>query len=170
MTSISVHLHIENTTLRAERQREGIAKAKRAGVHFGRTKALTREQADELRALGADAVLVTGEDDIPARARELTGRRFAVMPVSASLLHVAARALDEITRVIPMESVFTAEAMAMLAGWAGTDDHSINDELGITLRPLQQTLAETIRALHAAGAITARAAGNLARDGAGARP
>src|SRR2546421_47090 len=59
VTSISVHLHIENTTLRAERQREGIAKAKRAGVHFGRTKALTREQADELRALRAEGVTMT---------------------------------------------------------------------------------------------------------------
>ena len=44
------------TELRAERQREGIAKAKRAGVHFGRTKALTPEQAEELRALRADGV------------------------------------------------------------------------------------------------------------------
>ena len=35
---------------------EGIAKAKRAGVHFGRTKALTPEQAEELRALRAEGV------------------------------------------------------------------------------------------------------------------
>lgn len=39
------------TELRAERQREGIAKAKRSGVHFGRSKALTPAQAEELRAL-----------------------------------------------------------------------------------------------------------------------
>jgi DNA invertase Pin-like site-specific DNA recombinase len=44
------------TELRAERQREGIAKAKRAGVHFGRTRALTHEQAEELRTLRADGV------------------------------------------------------------------------------------------------------------------
>jgi DNA invertase Pin-like site-specific DNA recombinase len=44
------------TELRAERQREGIAKAKRAGVHFGRTKVLTLEQAEELRALRAEGV------------------------------------------------------------------------------------------------------------------
>ena len=46
------------TELRAERQREGIAKAKAHGVHFGRTKALTLEQAEELRALrGAGVTL-----------------------------------------------------------------------------------------------------------------
>jgi DNA invertase Pin-like site-specific DNA recombinase len=44
------------TELRAERQREGIAKAKRAGVHFGRTKALTSEQVEELRVLRTQGV------------------------------------------------------------------------------------------------------------------
>jgi DNA invertase Pin-like site-specific DNA recombinase len=44
------------TELRAERQREGIAKAKSAGVHFGRVKALTPAQAEELRALRAHGV------------------------------------------------------------------------------------------------------------------
>src|SRR5207253_8463114 len=44
------------TELRAERQREGIDKAQRAGVHFGRTKALTPAQVDELRALRAEGV------------------------------------------------------------------------------------------------------------------
>jgi len=38
------------TELRAERQREGIAKAKQAGGHFGRRKALTSEEAAALRA------------------------------------------------------------------------------------------------------------------------
>ena len=47
------------TELRAERQREGIDKAKRAGVHFGRTKALTPAQVDELRALRAEGVTLT---------------------------------------------------------------------------------------------------------------
>ena len=47
------------TELRAERQREGIAKAKRAGVHFGRTKALSADQAEELRALRAQGVTLT---------------------------------------------------------------------------------------------------------------
>ena len=47
------------TELRAERQREGIAKAKRAGTHFGRSKALIPEQADELRALRASGVKLT---------------------------------------------------------------------------------------------------------------
>jgi DNA invertase Pin-like site-specific DNA recombinase len=47
------------TELRAERQREGIAKAKRAGVHFGRTKVLTPDQAEELRTLRGQGVTLT---------------------------------------------------------------------------------------------------------------
>ena len=38
------------TELRAERQHEGSAKAKHAGVHFGRQKALTPAEATQLRA------------------------------------------------------------------------------------------------------------------------
>jgi len=44
------------TELRAERQREGIAKAKRNKVHFGRGKALTPAQAEELCMLRAEGV------------------------------------------------------------------------------------------------------------------
>jgi DNA invertase Pin-like site-specific DNA recombinase len=48
------------TELRAERQREGIDKARRAGVHFGRTRALTSAQTDELRSLRAQGVTLSG--------------------------------------------------------------------------------------------------------------
>jgi DNA invertase Pin-like site-specific DNA recombinase len=47
------------TELRTERQREGIAKAKWAGVYFGRTKALTGEQREALRTLRAEGVTLT---------------------------------------------------------------------------------------------------------------
>jgi DNA invertase Pin-like site-specific DNA recombinase len=53
MLSVIAQFEIE---LRAERQREGIAKAKRAGVHFGHTHALTAVQAEELRTLRGEGV------------------------------------------------------------------------------------------------------------------
>jgi DNA invertase Pin-like site-specific DNA recombinase len=53
MLSVIAQFELE---LRAERQREGIAKAQRAGVHFGRTKALTPAQAATLRAQRAAGV------------------------------------------------------------------------------------------------------------------
>lgn len=53
-----------------------IAMAKHKGV---RTINLVRraEQAEELRALGADVVLCTATDDVPARVKEVTGGRGA---------------------------------------------------------------------------------------------
>jgi DNA invertase Pin-like site-specific DNA recombinase len=53
MLSVIAQFELE---LRAERQREGIAKAKRAGVRFGRTKRLTPAQAATLRAQRAAGV------------------------------------------------------------------------------------------------------------------
>ena len=47
------------TELRAERQMDGITKAKARGVHFGRTKKVTSQQSAELRDRRAQAVLIT---------------------------------------------------------------------------------------------------------------
>ena len=46
------------TELRAERQMDGITKAKARGVHFGRTQKLTRQQSTELRDRRAQGVLI----------------------------------------------------------------------------------------------------------------
>lgn len=46
------------TELRAERQMDGITKAKARGVHFGRTQKLTRQQITELRDRRAQGVLI----------------------------------------------------------------------------------------------------------------
>jgi DNA invertase Pin-like site-specific DNA recombinase len=55
MLSIIAQFELE---LRAERQREGIAKAQERGVHFGRTKRLTPEEAAELRSIHAEGMSV----------------------------------------------------------------------------------------------------------------
>ncbi len=46
------------TKLRAERQMDGIQKAKERGVHFGRKKKLTLQQMDELRHRREQGVLI----------------------------------------------------------------------------------------------------------------
>jgi DNA invertase Pin-like site-specific DNA recombinase len=46
------------TELRAERQMDGIQKARARGVHLGRKKHLTRQQVTELRQRRADGALV----------------------------------------------------------------------------------------------------------------
>lgn len=46
------------TEIRAERQMDGIKKAKELGVHFGRKKKLTTKQVAELRKRRAEGVLI----------------------------------------------------------------------------------------------------------------
>jgi DNA invertase Pin-like site-specific DNA recombinase len=46
------------TELRAERQREGIQKAKARGVHFGRKRSLSVQQSNELRDRRSQGVLI----------------------------------------------------------------------------------------------------------------
>jgi DNA invertase Pin-like site-specific DNA recombinase len=46
------------TEIRAERQLDGIEKAKQRGVQFGRTKQLSKSQVQELRERRAQGVLI----------------------------------------------------------------------------------------------------------------
>jgi DNA invertase Pin-like site-specific DNA recombinase len=48
-----------DTELRAERQMDGIQKARARGVHLGRKKRLTRQPSAELRHQRAQGVLIT---------------------------------------------------------------------------------------------------------------
>jgi dihydroflavonol-4-reductase len=95
--------------------------------------------------------------------RELTGRRFPVVPVPGRALRATGRVVDVALRVLPVDSVITGEAMAVLTQWVPTEDRGL-DELGVRLRPVRETVADAIRGLHAAGRLTDRQVGRLARD------
>lgn len=95
--------------------------------------------------------------------RRLTGRRFPVVPVPGGALRATGRVVDLALRVLPVDSVVTAEAMAVLTQWVPTDDRDLA-ELGIRLRPVDETFADAIRGLHAAGRLTDRQVGHLAHD------
>jgi nucleoside-diphosphate-sugar epimerase len=94
----------------------------------------------------------------------VTGRRFPVLRVPGAFVRTMGRAMDAVTRVAPIESVFTEAGMTIHTRWPPSDDHLIADELGITLRPVEETLADTIRTLHAAGRLSARQAGRIALE------
>jgi nucleoside-diphosphate-sugar epimerase len=96
--------------------------------------------------------------------RELTGRRFPVLPVPGGAMRVTGRTLDALARVFPIDTVMTKEAMEHFTRWIGSDDEGIETELGITYRPLRTTIADTLRALYEAGVVTAKQVGRLAAD------
>ena len=96
--------------------------------------------------------------------RELTGRRFPVVPIPGAAMRGIGRLNDALGRVFPLDTVITKEAMEHFTRWVGSDDEAIAKELGITYRPLASTLADTLRALYTAGLVSAKQVGALATD------
>jgi nucleoside-diphosphate-sugar epimerase len=92
--------------------------------------------------------------------RNVTGRRFRVLPLPGAWWRGIGRGLDALRRVVPFETAFTAEAMEFSTQWVRTDDNFFED-LRVNLRDPRETFAHTIRAYFEAGLISARQAGPL---------
>jgi dihydroflavonol-4-reductase len=76
---------------------------------------------------------------------ETTGRpiRRLRLPVRAVL--GLGRAADAVARVLPVAPVFTYEAAVLLTTGLATDDSRTHEELGVTWRPLRETVAAAVR-------------------------
>ncbi|HWC33630.1 MAG TPA: SDR family NAD(P)-dependent oxidoreductase [Mycobacteriales bacterium] len=94
--------------------------------------------------------------------RQCTGRRLPAMHTPGGVYRGLGGILDGIRRVIPFNTVFTAEAMQLLTRAKDTDDTLVHDELGIGYRPAAETIEAAVRGLYLAGHITAKQAGRLA--------
>jgi hypothetical protein len=95
--------------------------------------------------------------------RRATGRRLIAPRAPGSVYRGLGRLTDGIRRVIPFDSVFTAEGMELLTLARDTDDSAVHDDLGVTYRDPMETLATSLRGLYTTGKLTARQAGALAR-------
>jgi len=93
--------------------------------------------------------------------RDLTGRRFPAVWSSAAGLRGLGRMVDRISRVVPIETIFTGEAMDMFTGWVPTEDQPTHDRLGVVWRDPHDTLEAAIRGLVDSGRITPAQAGRL---------
>lgn len=102
--------------------------------------------------------------ELAERYRELTGRRFPVIPTPPAALRALGKVMDAVTRVVPVDSVFTAEGMSIFTRWVPTDDHRVGEELGVAFRDPQQTMADALRGLYAAGRVRAKHVGRLATE------
>jgi dihydroflavonol-4-reductase len=94
--------------------------------------------------------------------RDVTGRRFPVLPIPGALFRGLGHVTDGLRRVVPFETVFTAEAMETLTLARPTDDSAVHEELGVDYRGPAETIEASLRALHAGGALGARHVGVLA--------
>lgn len=100
--------------------------------------------------------------EIGALIRQLTGRRFPVLPTPGAMFRGLGHVTDVIRRVVPFDTVFTAEAMAALTQVRPTDDSAVHQELGIVYRDAVETIEASLRALYAGGLLSAKHVGRLA--------
>lgn len=94
--------------------------------------------------------------------RQLTGRRFPVLPVPGAVFRGLGHVTDAVRRVVPFETVFTAEAMQTLTLARPTDDSAVRTDLGVTYRDPVETVETSLRALYAGGLLGAKHVGRLA--------
>jgi hypothetical protein len=90
--------------------------------------------------------------------RAVTGRRLPVLPVPGAVWRGVGRLVDFAARVVPIDPVFTHEAMVLSTRWEGTAD----DDLGIGYREPVQTFRAAVEGLVRTDRLSPRAAGAAA--------
>ena len=113
------------------------------------------------RRFMAGGALVS-QREIGAIRRNLTARRIPVLPTPGAVFRGLGRMTDQIRRVVPFDTVFTAEAMEILTLVRPSDDSAVHDVLGVAYRDPVETVEATLRGLYALGRLTDRQAGKLA--------
>jgi dihydroflavonol-4-reductase len=100
--------------------------------------------------------------DILRTLGELTGRRFPAIPVPKRLMLGVGSAADAVQRHTEARMPWSRESVWIVNWGARCDDARARAELGFEPRPIEETFAETVRWLVAAGHVTPRQAGRLA--------
>ncbi|MGI8332223.1 NAD-dependent epimerase/dehydratase family protein [Actinomadura scrupuli] len=92
----------------------------------------------------------------------LTGRRCRRVRVPGRLMLGLGSLLDAAKRIKSFDFPLTRDAAEMMTTLVRTDDRPMLDALGLTLRPVEQTLTDTLRWLVTAGHLAPGKAGRLA--------
>src|SRR4029453_2535502 len=82
---------------------------------------------------------------------EVAGRKVRRIPMSPRLLRGLGRANDQLMRVLPAGFAPAGEGMEYLTRWLPSDDTVALGVLGHPLRPIQETLHDTVQWLVEAG-------------------
>ncbi|WP_219942845.1 NAD-dependent epimerase/dehydratase family protein [Iamia sp. SCSIO 61187] len=100
--------------------------------------------------------------ELGALVDDITGVRAWRAPLPKPVLMAVATLLDGVRRVRPLSYPLTRDAAEIMTTMVATDDRATLDALGIELRPVRESLDETLRWLAEAGHLPARSAGRLA--------
>jgi dihydroflavonol-4-reductase len=96
---------------------------------------------------------------------QATGRELRKVRVPGSVLRGLGRVLDVVKRFRDVDLPITHEAMIFATQWPGADGSATTAATGIVDRPLEETLADTLRWLVATGRLRGEHVGKLALDG-----
>ena len=73
--------------------------------------------------------------EVGGMLRAVTGRRMPVLPLARRRVPDLGRVTDVVRKVVPFDTVFTAEAMDLLTLARPTDDSAVKNDLGVSYRP-----------------------------------
>jgi uncharacterized protein YbjT (DUF2867 family) len=94
---------------------------------------------------------------------EVTGRKVRTYRMPGGVLRGMAAAIDALKRVAPIDYPLTRDAADFMLTLVPTDDGPTLKDLDLTLRPVQDTVSDTLRWLSAEGHLDRRRIGRLAR-------
>ncbi|MEU8267593.1 NAD-dependent epimerase/dehydratase family protein [Sphaerisporangium sp. NPDC049002] len=94
---------------------------------------------------------------------EVTGGRCRRFPAPAPLLRAAGSMLDGIKKLKGIDYPLTRDAADIMVSMVPVDDTATLETLDVRLRPVQESVADTLRWLTEAGHLAPRRAGRLAR-------
>ena len=100
--------------------------------------------------------------ELVAEARRLTGRRLPAVPVSDRMAAAAGRAADAAQRVLSVRLPINSEGPRLMSNRAQADSSATERDLGVSFRPVQESVADTYRWLAESGHVSRRQAGALA--------
>jgi dihydroflavonol-4-reductase len=100
-------------------------------------------------------------DELGLVLERVTGRKLRQFPVPGWLLRGVGAGIDTVSKVLPLDTIFTGEAAMYATQWVYVDDRKVREELDLRYLPLEETLTDTIRWLAQAGHIDTYWAGRL---------
>ncbi len=90
-----------------------------------------------------------------ALLEDIVGRRIRTLRLPGALLRLLGSGVDLIGRFKTLDTPVTREGTEFATRWVICDDHKLREEIGLTYRPLRDTVTDTIIWLARAGHIDA---------------
>ena len=94
----------------------------------------------------------------------LTGRRLLPVPLLGITMRTLGRVMDAVQPIVGMDTPITHEAMVYATRWVNLDNRKAERDLGITFRPVEDSIREALLSLLERDKLATRLAGKLAKN------